>query len=105
MNDVQLWTVCPPNINVTYKGLIVVNKTKTRNVIVDIGAALQSIVGGEIKSMTRLTQKIRNELLEEAKQQARHLDANAIVGIQMTTSTVCEGSLDLVLYGTAIFYD
>lgn len=105
MTDIQLWTTCPPNVKVTYKGLVVVNKTKSRNVLVVVGAAYQSLIGGEIKSMTKLTQKIRNELLEEAKQQARHLDANAIVGLQMTSSTVFEGILDIVLYGTAIYYE
>ena len=33
----------------TYKGLIIVNKVKSRNMFADIGAGFKSLVGGEIK--------------------------------------------------------
>lgn len=107
MSTVQVWTTAVPECmkNIKYKGLVIVNKTKSRNAIADVKAVIQSLVGGEIKSMTKLTQKLRNELLEEAKAQAEYLGANAIIGLQLETSTVFEGILDIVLYGTAVYYE
>ena len=62
------------------------------------------MVGGEIKSMTKLTKDLRNELILEAMEQAKSMGANAITGIRLETSSVFEGILDCVLYGTAIHY-
>jgi uncharacterized protein YbjQ (UPF0145 family) len=35
----------------------------------DIGAGFKSMVGGEIKAMTKLTKDLRNELIHEAMDQ------------------------------------
>merc|ERR1712029_186207 len=86
----------------SYKGLIVVNKVKSRNMFADIGAGFKSMVGGEIKSMSKLTRDTRNELIEEACQQATQMGANAITGIRLETNTIFDGTLDMVLYGTAV---
>ena len=40
--------------------------------------------------------------MEEASLQAREMGANAIVGISFQTNTIFEGTLDMVLYGTAV---
>jgi uncharacterized protein YbjQ (UPF0145 family) len=71
----------------------------------DVGAGFKSMVGGEIKSMTKLTKDLRNELILEAMEQAKSMGANAITGIRLETSSVFEGILDCVLYGTAIHYN
>ena len=70
----------------------------------DIGAGFKSMVGGEIKAMTKLTKDLRNELIFEAMEQAKALGANAITGVRIETSSVFEGILDCVLYGTAVYY-
>ena len=103
---VQMYTTMEPlgAKNVTYKGLICVNKVRTRNFFQDIGTGLQCLVGGEIKNLTRLTALIRDELIEEAKAEAEKLGANAIVGIRMETNSIFEGTLDVVLYGTAVHF-
>merc|ERR1712218_417655 len=59
----------------SYKGLIVVNKVKSRNMFVDIGAGFKSMVGGELKGMSKLTRDVRNELIEEAAQKATEMGA------------------------------
>ena len=70
----------------------------------DIGAGFKSMVGGEIKAMTKLTKDLRNELIFEAMEQAKALGANAITGVRIETSSVFEGILDCGLYGTAVYY-
>merc|ERR1711971_1386094 len=62
----------------SYKGLIIVNKVKSRNMFSDIGAGFKSMVGGEIKSMSKLTRDTRNELIAEAQEEAVGMGANAI---------------------------
>jgi len=63
--NIELYTTdCPAGATKTvYKGFIIVNKTKSRNVFSDIGAGFKSMVGGEIKAMTKLTKDLRNELV------------------------------------------
>jgi len=46
-----------------------------------MGAGLKSIVGGEIKGMSKLTRDARNELIAEAVEEAETLGANAITGL------------------------
>ena len=71
----------------------------------DIGAGFKSMVGGEIKSMSKLTRDLRNELIFEAMEKANELGANAITGIRIELSTIFEGALDCVLYGTAVRFE
>merc|ERR1712038_171543 len=80
-----------------YKGLIVLNKCKSRNVFSDIGAGLKSIVGGELKGMSKLTRDARNELIAEAVEEAKTLGANAITGLRLETNTIFDGTIDMVL--------
>jgi len=86
----------------SYKGLIIVNKVKSRNMFSDIGAGLKSMVGGELKGMSKLTRDTRNELIAEAEEQALEMGANAITGLRMETNTIFDGTVDMVLYGTAV---
>ena len=50
---------------------------------VDIGAGFKSMVGGELKGMSKLTRDVRNELIEEAAQKATEMGANAITGMYL----------------------
>jgi len=68
----------------------------------DIGAGFKSMVGGEIKGMSKLTRDTRNELIQEASEQALQMGANAITGIRIETNTIFDGTLDMVFYGTAV---
>merc|ERR1711915_647350 len=76
---------------VEYKGLVIVSQVKSRNIVSDIGAGLKSIVGGEIKSLSKLTEATREELLNQIREKASNMGANAIVGhrIPGLRVTVC----------------
>ena len=58
------------------------SKVKSRNAFSDIGSGLKSLVGGEIKGLSKLTRDVREELLRELKETAAELGANAIVGLR-----------------------
>merc|ERR1712037_621251 len=75
MGEVETYTSLAPVGALTqeYKGLLVVSKVKSRNVFSDIGSGLKSMVGGEIKGLSKLTSDVREELLVEIKQKAAEL--------------------------------
>ena len=51
----------------------------------DIGSGFKSMVGGEVKGLTKLTKDTRQELIEEAKEKAAEMGANAVCGIRFET--------------------
>ena len=58
------------------------SKVKSRNAFSDIGSGLKSLVGGEIKGLSKLTRDVREELIRELKETAAEMGANAIVGLR-----------------------
>ena len=62
-------------------------------------------MGGVVKNLDKLIDKMRAEVIEQAKGEAERLGANAIVGVRMETNSVLEGTLEVVLYGTAVKFD
>ena len=70
----------------------------------DIGSGFKSMVGGEVKGLTKLTKDTRQELMEEAKEKAAEMGANAVCGIRFETTTVFDGDIDILVYGTAVLY-
>lgn len=64
---------------------------------------MKTLVGGELKGLSQLTRETRQELFEEAIQEAIELGANAVLGMRLETNTIFEGTLDMVLSGTAVY--
>ena len=56
-----------------------------RNVFSDIGSGFKSLVGGEVKGLSKLTSDVRDELLWELKERAANIGANAVVGLRLDT--------------------
>ena len=81
---VEVYTTNEPCMvkGMEYKGLVLASKVKSRNVFSDIGAGFKSMVGGEIKGMSKLTSELRDELLWELKEKAANIGANAVVGLR-----------------------
>ena len=70
----------------------------------DIGSSFKSMVGGEVEGLTSLTKDTREEVMQEAMEKATELGANAICGVKFETTTVFDGAIDVLFYGTAILY-
>ncbi|MCA9375748.1 MAG: heavy metal-binding domain-containing protein [Candidatus Doudnabacteria bacterium] len=75
---------------------------RSRSVVTDVGAGLKSIVGGEIRGYSQLIQDARKEALERMTAEATELDADAVVGLRFTTSTVMQGASEILAFGTAV---
>jgi uncharacterized protein YbjQ (UPF0145 family) len=75
---------------------------RTRNIGRDIVAALKNIVGGEIEEYTKLQAYAREEALARMVEDAKKMNADAIVGILITTAMVTKGAAEILAYGTAV---
>ena len=58
------------------RGIIV----RSRSIVANIGAGLQTIIGGNITAWTKLCEETRSEAFEIMIQHASEIGANAIIG-------------------------
>lgn len=75
---------------------------RARNVGRDIFAGLKNIVGGEITEYTRLQAQSREQAIQRMIDDAKTLNADAIINIRFTTSMVMQGASEILAYGTAV---
>ena len=65
-------------------------------------AGLKDIGGGEIRGYTEMLSEARDIAIERLVQSAADKGADAIVGIRFTTSTIMDGSSEIMVFGTAV---
>lgn len=87
---------------VELRGLVQGNTIRAKHLGRDIGAGLKNLVGGELRAYTELMTEARREALERMLEQARQLNANAVVNVRFTTTNVANGAAELYAYGTAV---
>src|SRR5260370_23374596 len=75
------------------------------SVIGKLGAALQTIVGGNITILTDLCEKTREEAYELLLAHAGQHGANAIVGFRYDATEVMQGVTEVLAYGTAVLVE
>ena len=75
---------------------------RARNVGRDIFAGLKNIVGGEITEYTKLQAQSREQAMQRMIDDAKTLNADAIINIRFTTSMVMQGASEILTYGTAV---
>lgn len=83
-------------------GVITGNVVQSKHVGRDIGAALKTIVGGEIKSYTEMLTEARHTAINRLVQEAQKLEADAVVNLRFATSSIMSGSAEIMAYGTAV---
>ena len=75
---------------------------RSRSVIGNLGAALQTLVGGNISLFTELCERARGEAFELMVQHAAELGANAVIAIRYDANEVAQGVTEVLAYGTAV---
>jgi uncharacterized protein YbjQ (UPF0145 family) len=75
---------------------------RSRNVGSQIGAQLKSILGGELKGMTKALVASRREVMERMQQEAEEKGANAIIAMRFDTSEMGPNWTEICAYGTAV---
>ena len=75
---------------------------RSRNIGSQIGAGLKSIVGGELKGMTKALTDSRGQVMERMIQEAEGKGANAIIAMRFDTSELGSTWTEICAYGTAV---
>ncbi|MCZ6803584.1 MAG: YbjQ family protein [Proteobacteria bacterium] len=86
-------------------GLVSGSTVRAKHAGRDIMAGLKNIFGGELKGYTELLQESREEAINRMVEQAQSIDANAILNIRFSTSSITQGASELFTYGTAVKLD
>jgi uncharacterized protein YbjQ (UPF0145 family) len=80
------------------RGIIV----RSRSIVGNIGAAFQTIVGGDITIYTELCEKTRKDAFNLMNQHADEVGGNAIIGIRYESTEVMSGVTEVICYGTSV---
>ena len=96
MNDVPGFTI--DEVYGEVFGLTV----RSRHLGSQMGASLKSLVGGELKGMTKALVDSRNDVIERMVAEAETKGANAIVAMRFDTSEMGGNWTEICAYGTAV---
>ncbi len=83
------------------RGIIV----RSRSIVANIGAGLQTLIGGNITAWTKLCEETRSEAFDIMIQHASEIGANAIVGARYDATEVMSGATEVLAYGTAVIVE
>ena len=75
---------------------------RSRNLGSQIGAGLKSILGGELKGMTKALVDSRKQVMERMVEEAESKGANAIIAMRFDTSEMGPQWTEICAYGTAV---
>lgn len=67
-----------------------------------IAAAVQSLGGGNIRTMTTVCEQARTDAFLMAIEHAAQRGANAIIGFRYDTTEIAKGMTEVLAYGTAV---
>jgi uncharacterized protein YbjQ (UPF0145 family) len=80
------------------RGIVV----RSRSIIGNIGATLQTLVGGNITLYTELCERAREDAFGLMLEHAAQLGANALIGVRYDANEVAAGVTEVLAYGTAV---
>jgi len=83
------------------RGIVV----RSRNMFATIGAAFQTMVGGNITIWTRMCEETRSDAFDIMIQHASEIGANAIIGVRYDTTEISTGVTEVLAYGTAVIVE
>ncbi len=75
---------------------------RSRSVLGNLAAGIQTIVGGNITVLTELCEKARGEAYELLLEHAAQHGANAILAMRYDANEVMQGVTEVLAYGTAV---
>src|SRR3990172_7576471 len=75
---------------------------RSRNIGSDIGASLKSLIGGELKGMTKMLGDSRDQARERMIEKARDLGGDAVIAMRFDVSDLGSLGTEICAYGTAL---
>ena len=83
-------------------GMVSGSTVRTKHAGKDLLANFKNFFGGEIKGYTELLEESRKEATQRMIQQAKAVQANAIINVRYATSAITVGAAEVYAYGTAV---
>jgi uncharacterized protein YbjQ (UPF0145 family) len=80
------------------RGIIV----RSRSVVGNFGASIQSIFGGNITIYTDLCERARRDAYDLMAEHAATLGANGVIGVRYDATELMPGITEVICYGTAV---
>lgn len=75
---------------------------RSRNVGSNIGAGFKSLVGGELKGITKMLHDSREEAIERLTGEAEAKGGNAVLAFRFETTEYAGTGTEICAYGTAV---
>lgn len=88
-----------------YRGVVRGITVRSRNLIANLGAAIQTIFGGNITLYTELCERARQEAFDLMLEHAAQVGANAVVSMRYDANEVGAGVTEVLAYGTAVIIE
>jgi uncharacterized protein YbjQ (UPF0145 family) len=80
------------------RGIVV----RSRNLFANLGAGLQTILGGNITILTELCEKTRQDAFTMMMEHAAEHGANAVIMARYDANELMQGVTEVLAYGTAV---
>jgi uncharacterized protein YbjQ (UPF0145 family) len=75
---------------------------RSRNVVTNIGASIQIMIGGNISVYTKLAETTRQEAFDLMVRHAEQSGANAIIAMRYDANEMAAAVTEVIAYGTAV---
>ncbi|MCG6136298.1 MULTISPECIES: YbjQ family protein [Nostocaceae] len=85
----------------SYLGIVTAEVVYGSNFIRDFFASIRDVIGGRTASYERLFEEGQQKAIEELKQRAQRLGADAVIGIEFDTGTINVDQSGVLLLITA----
>lgn len=85
----------------TYLGVVTAEVVYGTNALRDLFAGIRDVIGGRTGSYEKVFEKGQQKAIEELKQRAQKLNADAVIGIEIDTGTISVDDKGVLLLITA----
>ena len=90
---------------VRHIGLVRGVTVRSRSVVGNFAAGIQSLFGGNITIYTRLAEHARAEAYDLLVAHAAQMGANAVIAMRYDANEIMEGITEVLAYGTAVIVE
>ena len=80
------------------RGIVV----RSRSIVGNIGASIQTLFGGNITLYTEMCDRARQDAFQKMLEHAGSLGANAVIGVRFDANEIAPGVTEVLCYGTAV---
>ncbi len=83
-------------------GIVKGSTVQSRHLGKDIMSGLKTLVGGELTAYAEMLNQARALATKRMVEEAEKMDADGVVSIRYSSSSVMQGAAEVIVYGTAI---